>query len=135
MYSMGGDTIKIKDKVCELTDKKHKTLFSTGYTGKNMKKDFDILMFTNIIDDIDNTVIGNKNSKRKTFSSIESPDKNAEIEAGIEVEPEDLEGQGVKNVITSNIFDKWSRLEVLLGLELSGHSDTVTEAKNPKYDI
>ena len=132
---MGGDTIRIKDKVCELTDEKHKTLFSTGYTGKNMKKDFDILMFTNIIDDIDNTVIGNKNLKRKTFSLIESPETNAEIEAGIEVEPEDLEGQGVKNVITSNNFDIWTKLEVLLGLELSGRSDTLTEVKNPKYEI
>ena len=41
-----------------------------------------------------------------------------------------LEGQGVKIIIPSNIVDIYSRLEVLLGLKLSGHSDTLTEASN-----
>ena len=42
-----------------------------------------------------------------------------------------LEGQGVhKIIIPSNIIDIYTRLEVLLGLKLSGHSDTLTEASN-----
>ena len=42
-----------------------------------------------------------------------------------------LKGRGVeKIIIPSNIADICTRLEVLLGLKLSGHSDTVTEAIN-----
>ena len=42
----------------------------------------------------------------------------------------DLEGQGVKIIIPSNIIDIYTRLEVLLGLKVSGHTDTFTEASN-----
>ena len=42
----------------------------------------------------------------------------------------DLEGQGLKNIIPLKIFDIYTRLEVLLGLKLSGHTDTLTEASN-----
>ena len=40
-----------------------------------------------------------------------------------------LKGKGFeKIIITSNIIDIYTRLEVLLGLKLSGHTDTLTEA-------
>ena len=42
----------------------------------------------------------------------------------------DLEGEGVKPIIPSNIIDIYTRLEVLLGLKLSGHTDNLTEASN-----
>ena len=43
--------------------------------------------------------------------------------------PINLEGRGIeKIIIPNNIIDIYTRLEVLLGLKLSGHSDTVTEA-------
>ena len=46
-------------------------------------------------------------------------------------EPDDLKGTGVKKIIIpSNIIDMYTRLEVLLGLKLSGHADTLTEASN-----
>ena len=41
-----------------------------------------------------------------------------------------LQGEGVKIIIPSNIIDIYTRLEVLLGLKLSGHTDTLTEASN-----
>ena len=41
-----------------------------------------------------------------------------------------LQGQGVKIIIPSNIIDIYTRLEILLGLKLSGHTDTLTEASN-----
>ena len=37
--------------------------------------------------------------------------------------------QGVKIFIPSNIIDIYIRLEILLGLKLFGHSDTLTEAR------
>ena len=40
-----------------------------------------------------------------------------------------LHGRGIeKFVIPSNIIDIYTRLEILLGLKLSGHTDTLTEA-------
>ena len=36
----------------------------------------------------------------------------------------------MKIIIPSNKFDLYARLEVLLGLKLSGHTDTLTEASN-----
>ena len=42
----------------------------------------------------------------------------------------DLEDQGVKFIIPSKIIDIYTRLEILLGLKLSGHTDTLTEASN-----
>ena len=41
----------------------------------------------------------------------------------------DLQGQGIeKIVIPSNVFDICPRLEILLALKLSGHTNTLTEA-------
>ena len=48
----------------------------------------------------------------------------------IENESNNLEGEGVKIIIPSNLIDIYTRLEVLLGLKLSGHTDTLTEASN-----
>ena len=45
--------------------------------------------------------------------------------------PINLKGQGIKKIIIpANIIDIYTRLEVLLGLKLSGHTDTLTEASN-----
>ena len=41
-----------------------------------------------------------------------------------------LQGEGVKIFIPSNIIDIYTRLEILLGLNLSGHTDTLTKASN-----
>ena len=44
---------------------------------------------------------------------------------------QNLEVQGVeKIIIPSNIIVIYTRIEVLLGLKLSGHTDTLTEASN-----
>ena len=42
-----------------------------------------------------------------------------------------LKGKGIeKIIIPSNIIDIYTRLEILLGLKLSGHTDTLKEATN-----
>ena len=42
-----------------------------------------------------------------------------------------LRGKGIeKIIIPSNVYDIYTRLEVLLGYKLSGHTDTLTEASN-----
>ena len=40
----------------------------------------------------------------------------------------DIEGERVKIIIPSNIIDIYTRLEVLQGLKISGHTDALTEA-------
>ena len=42
----------------------------------------------------------------------------------------EIEGQGMKILINSNIIDIWTKLEVLLEITLSGHTDTLTEGSN-----
>ena len=41
-----------------------------------------------------------------------------------------LEGQGVKIIVPFSKIDIYNRLGILLGLKLSGHADTLTEASN-----
>ena len=47
-----------------------------------------------------------------------------------EEEPIDLQGGGVGIFIPSTITDLRTRLDTLLGLKQSGHTDTKTEASN-----
>ena len=51
---------------------------------------------------------------------------------GLDTKPKTkLKGKGVeKIIIPSNIIDIYTRLEILLRLKLSGHTDTLTEASN-----
>ena len=43
---------------------------------------------------------------------------------------DNLQGEGLKIFIASNIFDIYTRLEILVGLKLSGHTNILTEASN-----
>ena len=48
----------------------------------------------------------------------------------LDIKPK-LKGKGVeKIIIPSNIIDIYTRFEILLGLNLSGHTNTLTEASN-----
>ena len=45
-------------------------------------------------------------------------------------------GKGIeKIIIPSNLYDIYIRLEVLVALKLSGHTDTLTEASNLIDDL
>ena len=53
------------------------------------------------------------------------------VEESYENESEDLESQGrEKTIVTSNIIDVYTRLEIILGLKLSGHTIFLTKAGN-----
>ena len=45
-------------------------------------------------------------------------------------ESDDSQGQVIPILISSNIFDIWTKLEVLLGLKSSGQMDTLREPTN-----
>ena len=126
----GGDSWKTGDNVYEVTPeihKIHKALSSTGYTGETMKNENHILTMINILRDGNYTGIGDRDSERKNFFTKELPKRVKEIQNKT-FNAIDLKGQGIKIIILSNIIDIYTRLEVLLGLKLSGHTDTLTEA-------
>ena len=132
IYTLGGDTIQIKGNDYDLTPEIYKALSFTGYEGKNLKNENDILMLNNIINDLEYTGIGDNKSKRKTILTKKLPKLVEEIQnktfEEITDDSDDLQGEGVKIIIPSNIIDIYTRLEILLGLKLSGHTDTLTEA-------
>ena len=80
------------------------------------------------------TSVGDKQYRRKTFLTITLPGmveviQNKTFEEIMDSSDE-LQGEGLKSIIPSNIIDIYTRLEVLLGLRLSGHTDNLTEASN-----
>ena len=132
--TLGGDRIQIKDNIYDLTPEIYKALSYTGYTGNTMKNKADILMMKNIKSDLGYTGLRDYPSKRKTFLTKTLPRlvekiQNKTFEEIID-DSDDLQGEGIKIIIPSNILDIYTRLEVLLGLKLSRHTDTVTEASN-----
>ena len=128
------DSIKINKNVYELTPEIYKALTYTTYTGNTMKDENDILMMYNIIRDIGYNGIGDRDSKRKTFFTKKLPKLVEDIQNKtfdeITDDSDDLQEGIQKIIIPSNIIDIYTRLEVLLGLKLSGHTDTLTEASN-----
>ena len=130
-----GDTIKINEKDYEITPEIYKALTYTSYSGNTMKDENDILMMFNIIKDIGYNGIGDRDSKRKTFFTKKLPKLVEDIQNKtfneITDDSDDLGGEGIqKIIIPSKIIDIYTRLEVLLGLKLSGHTDTLSEASN-----
>ena len=51
-YTLGGDKLRIRDKDFELTPEIYKALSFTGYTGKTMKNEKDILKMKTILSDL-----------------------------------------------------------------------------------
>ena len=128
IYTMVGDTFRMKDNIDELTDKTHKDLFSSSFTGKGMMEDPDILMLGNNIHVIRYTGTGDQNVS--FFNSEDSPRKVAEIEStrSNKEYSNGLQGERMKIFIPFNIIDICIRLEVLLGFKLFDDTHTLTEA-------
>ena len=128
------DTMKINENVYQLTPEIYKALTYTSYSGNTMKDENDVLMMYNIIRDIGYNGIWDRDSKRKIFFTKKLPKLVEDIQNKtfneITDDSDDLQGEGLKIIIPSNIIDIYTRLEVLLGLKLSGHTDTLTEASN-----
>ena len=99
-----------------------------------MRNENGILLTNNILSDLGYTGIGDRDSKRKIFFTKTLPKLVEKIQNKTLEEITDdsgvLQGGGIKVVIPSNIIVIDTRLEILLGLKLSGHTDTLTEASN-----
>ena len=57
----------MRDKFYDITPEVYKAPSYTGYTGKTMKNENDILMMNKIVNDLGYTGVGGRDSKRKTF--------------------------------------------------------------------
>ena len=139
IYTQGGDKLRIRGNDYELTPELYKALSYTGYSGKTMENENDLLMLNNIINDLGYTGDGDRDSKRKKFFTKTFPKLVDEIQnktfEEVTEDSDDLQGEGIKIIIPSNIIDIYTRLEILLGLKLSGHTDTLTEASNLIDDL
>ena len=118
---MGGNKIKINDNVFNITQGIQKVL--TDKTKISIKKlsNQDRETFNNILESLD----------FKNYKATRGESKSGRYkQSKTNFNKHNLEGQGVKIIIPNNIIDIYTRLEVLLGLKLSGHTDTLTEASN-----
>ena len=127
------DTKKSIENIYDLTPEIYKALSSTTYTGKTIINADDILRMYKIIGELGYTGIGDRTSNQKTFITTRLPKLVEEFQNKtfdeITDDSDDLQGERIKIIIPSNIIDIYTGLEVLLGLKISGHTDTLTEAK------
>ena len=89
-----------------------------------MKKvnDKDIEVFVSLLESLDF-----ENCKAKRGEAKSGGYKLFKTNFKKNVNKSNLEGNGVKFIIPSNIVGNYTRLEILLGLKLSGQTDTLTE--------
>ena len=99
-----------------------------------MKNDSDILMMNNNNRDLGYTSVGDRSSNRKIFLIETLPKLVEEIQIRT-FDENDLEGQGVKIIIPADIIDIYTILDILLGLKLFGHTDTLTEASHLMHEL
>ena len=126
-----GDKIQVNDNIYEFTPEKHRVLLHSTYTGKCMKKDKDRQTLYNFSIDIGCSGNGDeKTKKNQFFKRLFKQFGNIKQE-----EPDNLQGEGVKIIIPSIIIVIYTRLEVLLGSKLTGHTNILTEASNLKDQL
>ena len=132
--ALGESRISIKGKEFDIKPNIQNYFTNTKLTNKNMDNDdkltvYDIIKNTGSYSMIHTKGLKSARKQDVFYNLPREIDKfrNPPLTA-IENESDNLEGEGVKIIIPSNIIDIYTRLEVLLGLKLSAHTDTLTEA-------
>ena len=137
---VGGNDMKIGENIYEITPEIQKALTNTSYNFDKMS-DKDILICARILDEIKYKPYDDNKSKRRDYiktkllsrvQKILNP-PIAAIASGESDEYEslesDLEGNGTKTIVVpSDSNEIWTRLQVLQGLKLAGHTDILIEA-------
>ena len=128
---MVGETkVQINDNEYNITSGLQKVFTNKSYDTANSKNDMEKVIFRDILEKI------NYSNRKRQKGPMSGRDRYIQIKLHDDVRKvlnldKQLKGRGVeKIIIPSNIIDIYTRLEVLLGLKLSGHSDTLTEASN-----
>ena len=130
----GGTKIEIDKNEYNITPGLQKVFTDTKYETAKSMSDMEKVVFRDILQKTNyNTYKRGKGnmSGRDRYIRYELDDEVRRI-VNLDTKPKTkpkLKGKGVeKIIIPSNIIDIYTRLEVLLGLKLSGHSDTLSEA-------
>ena len=134
---LGDNRIRIKDREYDIspdpqayfTNTKLNTKFLDDFEKETV---FEILQNVGFYDKIPK--IGFKAAGMKDafydLSNERAKIRNPALPTIENADDSDLEGRGIKIIIPFNIIDIYTRLQILLGLKLSGQSDTLTEAGN-----
>ena len=124
---IAGSGLKINEEIYGITTGVHKVLTDTSYIPIKKLKDKDRELFNNISESFD----------FENYKAIRCESKSGRYKQSNTIFKKfNLTGHGIeKNIIPSNINDIYTRLEILVGLKLSGHTDTLTEASNLKDEI
>ena len=119
---MGGNKIKIDEKIIDITPGIQKVLTDKTNIALKQLNDEDRDIFTKILE----------NLNFENYKPLRGESKSGRYkQSKNDFNKHDLKGRGIeKIIIPSNIIDIYTRLEDLLGLKLSGHTDTLTEASN-----
>ena len=119
---MGGNKLKINEKIHNITPGIQKVLTETSNIPLKKLNDKDREIFHNILERLD----------FENYKPIRGESKSGRYkQSKSNFKKHNLEGQGIeKIIIPSNTIDIYTRLEILLGLKLSRHTDTLTEASN-----
>ena len=118
---IGGNKIKINENVFDITRGIQEVLTDTSNIPIKKLNYQDREIFNDILESLD----------FKNYKPARGESKSGRYKQSRKnFKKDNLEGQGVKIIIPSDVIDIYTRLEILLGLKLSGHTDTLTEASN-----
>ena len=123
-----GTKIEIDENEYNITPGIQKVFTDTKYETAKSMSDMEKVVFRDVLQKT------NYNTYKRGKGNMSGRDRYIRYELDDEVRripklDKKLKGRGIeKIIIPSNIIDIYTRLEVLLGLKLSGHTDTLTEA-------
>ena len=125
---VGGTKVEINDNEYNITSGLQKVFTNKSYDTANSMNDMEKVIFRDILQKSNyNKRQKGPNSGRGRYIQNKLYDDVGEI---LNLDKQ-LKGRGVeKYIIPSNTIDIYTRLEVVLGLKISGHTDTLTEASN-----
>ena len=117
---LGGTEVEINDKNFNITPNLGKVFTQTSNIPLKKLDDQEWEIYKKIL-----KTLNSENHKSKSGEN-----KSGRYKTSKAILRNNSKGEFVKIIIISNIIDVYTKFEVLLGLKLSGHTDTLTEASN-----
>ena len=125
-----GTKVEIKENKYNISQGIRKVLVDQSYDTAKSMTDKDKLIFRDILQ---KTAYYNRKPTKSCLTSHDRYNKydlDKDVSKILNLDTK-LKGRGIEKItIPSNITDIYTKLEVLLGLKLSSHTDTLTEASN-----
>ena len=130
-----GTKVKIKDKEYNITLGIQKVLVDSTYDTAKSMNETEKLVFRDILQKDESYKRKPSKGRMSDCDRYIKNDLDNDVSKILNIDTK-LKGRGIeKKFIASGIIDVYSRLEVLLGLKKSGHTDTLTEASNLKDEL